>query len=240
MGKQKRNQAPKETYKQKVSDKRDTTKLEPKNALQRDYINAIKHSNVVICTGVWGSAKTYIPSVLACDMLLKKEVEKVVIARPAEGKGKSVGFFKGDKDEKLSGWVAPITDTMKKRLGESHFEYLLDRGKIELIALEQIKGRSWDDAFIIIDEAEDLDPSVAKSLVGRQGIRSKTVITGDIAQQDLKETSGLQILIKVAEDYGLNVPHIDFNSWDYCVRSEEAKEWGKAFEKYEKIHGLVK
>ena len=208
--------------------------IKPLNDKQKQYMSAIRNSPTVICTGVWGSSKTFIPSCMAADMLRDEKVEKIIVARPAEGKGKSLGFFKGDKNEKLEGWVAPVADTLKKRLGDSNYKYHLEHGNIELLALEQVKGRSWDNCFIIVDEAEDLDPEVAKSLVGRQGINSKTVITGDIRQQDIKRNSGLQLLLDVKEYANLDVPHIDFDSWEYCVRSPEAKEWGKAFEDYSK------
>ena len=220
----------------KKDETRDTTPLKALNPRQQEYMDAILNESVVICTGKWGTSKTYIPSVMACDELLDKRsnIEKIIIARPSEGKGKSLGYFKGDKNEKLQGWAAPITDTMIKRLGPTYFNYCLENGKIELLALEQVKGRSWDNSFIIIDEAEDLDPSVAKSLVGRQGTGSITVITGDIDQQDIQRDSGLELLLKVAAYSKVDIAIIDFDDWEYCVRSEEAKQWGIAFEKYDK------
>lgn len=223
----------------RVEEKRDTSDLQPMNQMQAEYINAIYNTPVIICTGVWGSSKTFIPTVIACDLLEDKQIEKIIIARPAEGKAKSVGFFKGDKNEKLSGWAAPILDTMKKRLGFTKVEYLLEKGTIELLALEQVKGRSWDNAFIIVDEAEDLEPEVAKSLVGRQGINSTIVITGDVNQKDLKSYSGLELLLEVAKYGDIDLAHIDFDSWDYCVRSPEARAWGEAFEDYESKRGRV-
>lgn len=228
------------TYKTKTNLTRDTSSLQPLNQKQADYIDSINNHAVVICTGVWGSSKTYIPSVMACDMLESKQIDKIVVARPTEGKGKSVGFYKGTKDEKLSGWCAPVLDNFKKRLGEGNLEALLANGRIELLSLEQVKGRSWDNTFILVDEAEDLEPTVAKSLVGRQGVNSKTVITGDINQQDLKNYSGLQCLLDVAAYGNVDLAIIDFDHWDYCVRSEEAKEWGIAFENFENKNGRIK
>lgn len=212
-----------------------TGNLNPLNQRQKEYINAINVYPLTIAIGVWGSSKTYIPAVMAADMLVDKgcSIDKIVIARPAEGKGKSLGFFKGDKNEKLDEWVEPVTRTLKGRLGESFYNYLLATEKIELLALEQVKGRSYDDTFFIIDEAEDLEADVAKSLVGRQGIRSKVVIAGDLAQADIKKYSGLHLLLDVARSEELDVPLINFDSWDYCVRSDEAKKWGMAFESYE-------
>lgn len=208
--------------------------LVPMNDKQADYIKAIQEQACIICIGVWGSSKTYIPSVIAADWLLDKKIDKVIIARPAEGKGKSVGFLKGSKDEKMQPWCAPITDTMKERMGVGNFEAMLANGKIEQLALEHVKGRSWDNCLILVDEAEDLEPEVARSLVGRQGVNSVTIITGDLRQQDLKKNSGLQYLLDVAEFTSLPITLIDFDSWDYCVRSEEAKAWGMAFEKFDK------
>ena len=208
-------------------------KLEPLNAKQAEYIAAIEHESIVICTGVLGSSKTYIPAVMAAHMLMAKKVSKIIVARPNEGTGKSLGAFKGSKNEKLEGWCTPVTDTLKQELGATKYQYLLDTGLIELLALEQVKGRSWDDTFVIVDEAEDLDAAVAKSLVTRIGVRSKIIITGDIAQKDIKQTSGLERLLAVAEYSYVPIRVIDFDSWDYCVRSEEAKLWGMAWESWE-------
>lgn len=223
-----------ETKEKHVEAKSNRPALRPMNDKQKDYINAINTSSFVICVGVWGSSKTFIPSMIAADMLLDKKIDRIIIARPAEGKGKSIGFLKGDKNEKLEPWCAPVTETLKARLGVGNYEAYLSNGKIECLALEHVKGRSWDHSFILVDEAEDLEPEVAKSLVGRQGVGSKLVVTGDIMQQDLKRNSGLEYLLQVAEFANLPVPVIDFDSWEYCVRSEEAKMWGMAFEQFEK------
>lgn len=222
------------TRKTKSNNQRSREPLVALNDKQQEYINSIIEYPVVICTGVLGSSKTYIPSVMAADWLLQKKIDKVVIARPAEGAGKSVGFFKGDINQKLSVWCAPILDTLKKRIGQGHYEEFLEHGKIELLPLEAVKGRSWDDCVILIDEAEDLDPVVAKSLVTRHGQNTKTIISGDVKQKDIRSHSGLDVLLFLSKKYNLPVKHIDFDSWDYCVRSDEAKAWGKAFEDYEK------
>ena len=208
--------------------------LEPLNRMQAIYMQAIKSDPVVICTGVLGSSKTYIPTVIAADLLRDKKIQKILIARPTEGKAKSTGYNKGSLNEKLSGWCTPVLATLKKRLGTGNVEAYLANGRIELLSLEQVKGRTEDDTFIIIDEAEDLDPDVAKSLVTRHGQNTTLVIAGDIAQKDIRSYSGLDILLKVAPLCpGLRYSHIDFDSWDYCVRGEEAKAWGQGFEIFE-------
>src|SRR3990172_8941284 len=116
--------------------------LIPMNDKQKDYIKAIQEQTCVICIGVWGSSKTYIPSVIASDWLMDKRIDKVIIARPAEGKGKTVGLLKGSKDDKMQPWCAPITDTMKERMGVGNFEAMLANGKIEQLSLEHVKGQS--------------------------------------------------------------------------------------------------
>lgn len=210
-------------------------KLQPLNPKQKEYISAINVYDMVVCCGVWGSSKTYIPSVMAADMLNDKSssIDKIIIARPTEGKGKSIGFLSGDKNQKLEPWCEPVISTLKGRLGNGAYSYYLGNGQIEMLALEHVKGRSWNDCFIIIDEAEDLDEEVAESLMGRIGDRSKMVITGDFKQQDLKKVSGLQFIIDMVKFYDdeTEVPVIDFDSWDYCVRSERAKKNGMAIEK---------
>lgn len=207
------------------------------NDRQQEYINALLDRDVatIIATGVLGSSKTWLPSALAADLLMDNKLKRVVVARPAEGKAKTVGYTKGDFDQKLAGWCAPILDTMKERMGLGNFEAAMEFGKIILLPLEQCKGRSWDDTWLIADEVEDIEPETAKSLVTRMGQRSKIILAGDIAQQDLKKFSGLQYLLNVSKTLDLPITLIDFNNWDYCVRSEEAKMWGMAFEQYDKL-----
>lgn len=214
---------------------RDESPLEPLNPKQAEYINAIRTNSVVLCTGVLGSSKTYCPAVIASDMLLSGDIEKIVVARPAEGAGKGSGFLPGTSDEKLTPWCQPVIDTLKKRLGEGNYKAFLDNGKVALMDLTMVKGRTFDDTFMLIDEAEDIDIDVIKNLVTRQGIRSKLVISGDIAQKDLKKHSGLEYILQVVETQNLPVSHIDFDSWDYCVRGDEAKMWGMGFEAYDKL-----
>lgn len=207
------------------------------NKKQQEYINCLLDQNAatIVAMGVLGSSKTWLPSALAADLLMDGKLQRVVVARPAEGKAKSVGFTKGDFDQKLAGWCAPILDTMKQRMGLGNFDAALEYGKIVLLPLEQVKGRSWDDTWLIADEIEDIEVETVKSLVTRMGQRSKIILAGDIAQQDLKKYSGLQYLLDVTKALDLPISVIDFDSWEYCVRSEEAKMWGMAFEQYEKM-----
>lgn len=211
--------------------------IKPKNDMQRRYLNAIKNHNIVVSMGVAGSGKTALAAWVAADMLNdpNSPIEKIVVARPAEGKGPKVGFFKGTKEEKLEGWVAPVAEELKKRMGHSRYTQYLECGKIELLSLDQVKGRNHSNCFVIVDEAEDLDVEVAKSLLLRHGKDCKTIINGDIAQQDIKHNSGLAAIIKLMDLAPDRFPGvmIDFYSWDeHCVRSEECKVIGQLWEEF--------
>jgi phosphate starvation-inducible PhoH-like protein len=207
--------------------------LQAKNAMQKRYINAIRNSTIVVGTGVAGSGKTYIAATIAADMLedSRSSIERIIIARPNEIEGtKSIGFLKGTANDKMAPLVAPVADTLKKRLGVKHYEYLLEKGTIELLPLEYIKGRSFDNTFVIIDEAEDLEWSILKTLMLRTGKDCKVVIDGDVRQTSISKESGLQKLLDLEKEYHLPVQFVDFDSWDYCVRSDECRIFGQIFE----------
>jgi len=211
----------------------DRPALKPKNTKQTEYINAIRNHTIVVGTGVAGSGKTYIAATLAADMLddPRTSIEKIIIARPNEVEGtKSIGFLKGTLVEKMMPLVAPVANALKKRLGTSKFTYLLENGVIELLPLEYIKGMTFDNTFVIIDEAEDIEWSVLKTLLLRTGMDSKVVIDGDIRQTSISKTSGLQVLLGLQEDYHVPAAFVDFDSWEYCVRSDECRLFGEIFE----------
>lgn len=211
----------------------DRKPIRPMNDLQGKYINAIKNHTIVVGTGVAGSGKSFIASTLAVDMLEdpRSKIEKIIIARPNELEGtKSIGFLKGGLVEKMMPLVAPIADTMKARVGPNKFKFYLETEVIELLPLEYIKGRSFNNCFVIVDEAEDIEWSVLKTLILRLGKDSKLVIDGDMRQCSISKHSGLQQLLDLDDQYHLPVSFIDFHSWDYCVRSDECKLFGQIFE----------
>lgn len=201
-------------------------KLNPKNSKQKEYLQAIENFNIIVSTGVSGSGKTYIAARKAAKMLAdhSSPIEKIVVARPAEGVGKSIGLLPGTKDEKLAGWCAPVIEALSEELGEHNVTHLIEYGRIELLPLEQVKGRTFNNTVVICDEGEDMDVAVIKSLILRHGKDSKTIINGDVLQQDLKRESGLTYVLGLMDKYkNLPIHHIDFDKWDYCVRSAEAR-----------------
>ena len=208
--------------------------IKPKNDLQKSYINAIRNFSYILGTGVAGSGKSAIAAWIAIDMLddNSSPIEKIVIARPNQIEGtRSIGLLPGDKNEKMAPWVAPVANAIKDRIGKHRYERLLENEQIELLPLEYIKGLTFNNTFVIIDEAEDIEWNVLKTLVLRKGLDSKIVINGDVRQTSMKKTSGLSTMIDFVDRYEtLPIVHIDFPDWGYSVRSPEVSTLGELFE----------
>ena len=203
------------------------------NAKQQEYINLVNTKKIICSTGVAGSGKTYIAAMMAADMLIdpNSEIDGIILARPNEMEGTTtIGLLPGTVEEKLSPWLAPLVQTLKERLGAGHFEAYVASGKIEMLPLEMIKGRSLNKKFLICDEAEDITFPVLKTLLLRIGEDCKVIIDGDVRQTSISANSGLQTLLNLDADHYLPISFIDFDSWDYCVRSEECKLLGRIFE----------
>jgi phosphate starvation-inducible PhoH-like protein len=207
--------------------------LKPMNDKQKSYINMINNHKIVCSTGVAGSGKSYIASMMAADMLVDPRVpiSSIIVARPNEMEGTTtIGLLPGTVEEKLAPWLAPIIQTLKQRLGSGHFEAYVASGVIEFLPLEMIKGRSLNNVFLICDESEDIQWPVLKTLLLRIGRDCKVVIDGDIRQTSISKESGLQKLLDLNENFYLPIQFIDFDSWEYCVRGPECKLFGEIFE----------
>jgi phosphate starvation-inducible protein PhoH and related proteins len=202
--------------------------LQPLNETQADYIECLKHDDQVISLGPAGTGKSYIASTMAADMLALKKIDKIILTRPNVPVGRSLGFFPGELEEKFAPWAAQIIHDMKQRLGASRFEAELKAGKIEMVPFEVMRGRSWDRAFILLDEAQNTTPEEMKMFLTRIGKYSKVVINGDIKQSDIKGTSGLRKIIDLIDKRDLPVPVVEFTI-DDIVRSDICAMWIKAF-----------
>ncbi len=209
--------------------------LVPLNEKQKDYINKIRSCDMVIATGLAGTSKTYIPTVMACDLFRTGQIERIVFTRPNISNSKSLGMFKGDLIEKMSQWLMPVINILRDRLGDAALEIALKRGTIEFVPMEVIKGYSAENCMFICDEAEDLTREEAKKIVTRQGKNCTMILCGDISQSELKESSGLRMLAEMAKKYEtLHVGLVDFDNIGDIVRSQQCKEWLIAFKKEEK------
>lgn len=209
--------------------------LQPKNQTQMRYMQAIYNSPIVIATGYAGTGKTYVPGRIAGRMFNNNQVERIVLSRPPVSSSDSLGFFKGTKNEKMLGWLAPILGALKEEFSPANLEYLMkdDVDKITCCPLETIKGSSWKNSFIIFDEAEDLTIKELWSILTRIGNGSTMVLCGDISQTDLAR-SGLSILLQLMEiepKLKSVISHVHFGNVEDIVRGPACREIVIAFER---------
>lgn len=199
--------------------------LKPMNELQKTYIHNIRTKDVNFAVGFAGTSKTYIPTVIASDMLRMNEIKKIYLVRPFVSDSKSAGYFAGDMLTKSKLWLAPILDTLYERLGRNNVDYYLEKGDIEPVPLELIKGRSFKDAFIIIDEAEDLTEKEFIKCITRIGHNCKCVFAGDVRQVDIKGDSGIQLGYDMAkENPDFDWGFVNFDHPSDIVRGKVAKD----------------
>ncbi|MCW2335584.1 phosphate starvation-inducible PhoH-like protein, partial [Rhodoblastus acidophilus] len=209
--------------------------LRPLTYIQKEYISAIQSADQVIVLGPAGTGKTFIASTMAADMYDSGKINKIILTRPNVAAGKSIGFFPGDLNEKMAPWMAPVIDVLTKRLGPGVFDTAVRNGNIEVTPFETMRGRSFEDAFVLLDEAQNTSPTEMKMFLTRVGENCKVVINGDIQQSDLRETSGLAKAIHMVKRYMLPIPIVEFTV-DDIVRSSLCKLWIEAWLKEEK-HG---
>lgn len=210
--------------------------LKGKNKKQNDLIHALDKFNQVICFGPAGTGKTYVIAAKAAQMYLKGEIKQIVVTRANVATGKSLGFFPGTVEEKMMVWVLPVIQVLKQYLGESIFEIALKRGDIVLQPLETIRGMSFSESFVIVDEAQNIEINEVKALLTRIGENSKIVLNGDITQKDLKTDSGLEFVVNSINN-NQNLANMtytcEFGIAD-IVRSEICKQWVIHFDSYER------
>lgn len=168
-------------------------KLIPKTVAQHNCIEAIKNNTITVCIGPAGTGKTYLSVAMALFYLLKKKVKRIILTRPAVEAGEKLGFLPGDMYEKVHPYMKPLYDALYDILDIDRVRRLLNQGRIEIIPLAYMRGRTLNDAFIILDEAQNTSPTQMKMFLTRLGFNSKAVITGDVTQIDLPTTeeSGL-------------------------------------------------
>lgn len=211
-----------EGYVGKGSNHRQVAKLQALNPSQKTYIKAIDDSDVTIGLGSAGTGKTYIAVAKAIEYLAGKKCKKLVFTRPAVEAGEKLGFLPGDMKEKIDPYLLPIYDVLNERMGASNVKKLMDNGSIEISPLAYMRGRTFTDAFIVMDEMQNATRSQIKMALTRIGEGTKVILTGDPQQSDLGDDSGLKdIAEKLAGVDGLQV--VRFKAVD-VVRSRIVRD----------------
>jgi phosphate starvation-inducible PhoH-like protein len=173
----------------------------PKTLAQKNYVEAVRRRDVVFGIGPAGTGKTYLAMAVAISSLLRREVKRIVLTRPAVEAGERLGFLPGDLQEKVSPYLRPLYDALNDMLGFERAAQLVEKGVIEIAPLAFMRGRTLNASFVILDEAQNTTREQMKMFLTRLGYDSRAVITGDGSQIDLerKETSGLQHAVRLLE-----------------------------------------
>lgn len=197
-----------ELYDEEITKTAKGKTIRAKTLGQRHYVSQIKKNDLVFGIGPAGTGKTYLAVVKAVAALKGNEVKRIILTRPAVEAGESLGFLPGDLKEKVDPYLRPLYDALHDVLGADHTERLIERGTIEIAPLAYMRGRTLDDAFVILDEAQNTTPEQMKMFLTRLGFGSKMVITGDITQVDLPK--GVNSGLNIAQKTLTNVNGISF------------------------------
>jgi len=210
--------------------------ITPKTMMQRRYVNAIERSDLVFGVGPAGTGKTYLAVAMAVGDLLSKRFSRIILTRPAVEAGERLGFLPGSLQEKVDPYLRPLYDALYEMLDADKVEKLLERNTIEIAPLAFMRGRTLNDCFIIMDEAQNATPEQMKMILTRQGFNSKMVVTGDPTQIDLPmgQRSGLAEVLEVLRGVE-GIQFVQFDDRD-VVRHSLVQRIVRAYERYnEKI-----
>ena len=207
--------------------------VKPKTLGQKKYVEAIRKNTIVLGAGPAGTGKTYLAVAMAVTAVRAKEVNRIILTRPAVEAGEKLGFLPGDLQQKVDPYLRPLYDALFDMLGAEAFARYQERGSIEVAPLAYMRGRTLDDSFIILDEAQNTTREQMKMFLTRLGFNSKMVVTGDVTQIDLPDgkRSGLTDAMRILR----NVPDISINTFTEkdVVRHKLVQDIIKAYEKNE-------
>ena len=208
--------------------------IKAKTVGQRRYVEAIEKNTVVFGIGPAGTGKTFLAVAMAVKALREKQVSRIILTRPAIEAGEKLGFLPGDLQSKIDPYLRPLYDAMYEMMGPENYQRHLEKGTIEIAPLAYMRGRTLDDSFIILDEAQNATPEQMKMFLTRLGFNSKAVITGDLTQTDLPfgQKSGLAVAVKILEE--VEDIHVHAFSDKDVVRHKLVQQIIRAYEKYEK------
>ncbi len=207
--------------------------IKSKTIGQKKYVDAIHKNEIVFGIGPAGTGKTYLAMAMAVKAFKNREVSRIVLTRPAVEAGEKLGFLPGDMQNKVDPYLRPLYDALYDIMGPETYQKHIERGAIEVAPLAYMRGRTLDDSYIILDEAQNTSPEQMKMFLTRLGFGSKAIITGDITQIDLPrgKYSGLKEVMEVLKNVK-GISFIYFNEKD-VVRHKLVRDIIKAYEKYE-------
>ena len=207
--------------------------VKPKTFGQKRYVDALRKNMIVFGIGPAGTGKTYLAIASAVEAFRSQEVSKIILTRPAIEAGEKLGFLPGDLQSKIDPYLRPLYDALFQLMGAESFSHHVEKGEIEVAPLAYMRGRTLDNAYIILDEAQNTTPSQMKMFLTRIGFQSKCVITGDRTQKDLpKDTeSGLDIAMKILKGIE-EISFIELTNKD-VVRHPLVQKIVEAYEKFD-------
>ena len=208
--------------------------IKPKTLGQKKYVDAIRKQMIVFGLGPAGTGKTYLAMAMAITAFKNNEVGRIILTRPAIEAGEKLGFLPGDLQSKVDPYLRPLYDALYQIMGADSFARNMERGLIEVAPLAYMRGRTLDNAFIILDEAQNTTPAQMKMFLTRIGFGSKVIITGDASQKDLPRdaTSGLDVAMKVLKKID-DIGFCQLTSKD-VVRHPLVQQIVQAYDDYEK------
>ena len=204
--------------------------IQPKNPTQQYLLECIDNNSITVAIGPAGTGKTYCTGMKVSQLYLKGQFEKIILSRANVSVGRTLGFFPGSVEQKMKPWLMPMTEVLKQGLGQGRFAYLEQKGIVEVQPIETIRGRSYNNSLIMVDEAQNLSIEEIKAITTRLGENSKLILSGDPAQSDVEKGNNLLYFAQMCSKYDIEIPVVRFTIND-IVRSDIVAQLVKMFDR---------